>query len=1107
MSAIVQRTAAAPSRHSLGEGGKKRSFFVKQKRNLLTLAAFACTVLVTSNVEAVKFKTDPPFGSIEFQSYKHRNACQDGTIMHSFYENNPLKWIWEKKVDGIWVKQEDLTLDLTDEETQKWVTQKTEQRIKEAQTETQEAQTETQKALVKLNAAEGVIREERTRAVQLKGFSETETVQWLREKSDARHQKARKGGPENRPCHTSFAQLDAQPTELQAEYRQQLEELESHLAADIAELKRGTEHGAELEGYPARQTPLKARIAQFQATTAKLETAVRAEFLAMQAQADAQKGLFGTDAAKDKKDAHRKPRDVVAPLDHDMAGVRDGFGFRTFATKPTSEQLALLYPGRQNADTLFRETPKFDKLPADATEYEGKRIFRVKTDKVDALGRTMYDVYDLDHTGDAPKFVKRDALPTEVVDTIKVGKDKFAVVFDSASQKFELEAFEAATTTEAQQRPRKHQKYPTFAVMPTDKDLKELEYRQLIRVANGKTNKYGALLYDTYKVEEAGDDADGSSAPARKLVKVKPQESNLKTFTTREEALESADSLKRIKIGDEFFVVVNVDASGEGAASSFGSPSSMPVKKLVPHKQWIAELDAESNTQLSFKTHRADLDKDGSADEGSGEEASKKRMPTLEEIAERNADVISALTKKAEKEIFRLRTEAEEIVFHRPQFAKNLIATAQQLERKLNHPKLFLHGLRITVDGKRYVVARRVTAKKSNNFEAKEIDIPKFDAQPTKEQLEELLNTSDVNTQPVFEVGGKVFEVPARKVRQYPNPADHIGKLVWELPTSLDGTLDTATEVSVAELPQEPTADELAKMESESFFKVGDQIFIVPSSEGFDAPKFTLDKIPTDKELATMRPGTTFRVGDKVYSVSFTREMEIVPAEEFDLQIAKANTPEANTSDEVKKALTEYQAAFDAELARLKAAYEAEKTKNVAGETPEQKADRIHKACEAVRKLDVDFERKPISEHQESAPTPAPARWYHNTGKRVGAVNVTILLAATILQNMLEGFVGETSEDERTKKQKVADMFKAIVSGSKHGANFMAAWHILKPEASASDEAPKGLWGRYKDTLAEKPVFITGLSGLMLYDLFELARFSQPKAKALVMKLGLVKKA
>ena len=1095
-----------------------------------------------------------------------------------------------------------------------------------------------QEARNRARKAETSLRKERTQTTHLKGISENATVQMFRENSDGRHDAIARqyNGP-------SFVKPDAQPTELQIEYSQLSRELEEAELAHQRALEapkltedRLADLAKEIEREQANPTPaapsfsarrygrsavaeetslerlkaLQARLLaqktdgtlekeiaaqkdvleKLKAASTKLEAEVQAEFLAMQAQAEAQRGLFGTDVTKGKKDTLRKPEDVVAPLSHDMATAHDGFGFRTLAAKPTSEQLALLYAHHTpETDTSFHGTPKLDKLPENATTYEGETTFRVKTDKVDALGRTMYDVYDFDRTGDAPKFVKRDAVPTQGVDAIKVGKDKFLVVFDPTSQKFELEAFEAETATEVQQVPRKHQKLLTFATMPTAEELSKLTCSQnVVRVANGKKNKFGAPLYDTYNVEEAleeiekdkpdsHDDAsaeskDGShddasvesedsdesltSRPERpakvvkKLVKVEPKSRVLifeKTPTDGELAgtveVSTVDSDgytvwtrkskipsdRRIKVGNDFFVVVDSDP--------FAAPSDAPARKLVPYAEWKDRLDAQTKAQLTFDTPRElDGDKDGSSSEGEPAKAAHEALPSLEEIAARldQGEIPHGLRITVGDKQYVVASRKRIIACNQPEYKAEVPegTAVTDLEKFPTAQELadMKPGTFFSVNGTTFVVPEV-------DFRAQEADITKFAAQPTKQELAAFLETSE---SPVFEVDGKVFEVPARLVRDYRKHRNSSDAQRWELVTSLDGTFETPTEVSVAELSQQPTADELAKMEPESLFRVGGKIFMVPHRDH----DYTFEKLPAEKDLATMRPGTTFRVGDKTYTVDDTGEMEIVPAAEFDLQIkvdaelarlqaayeaektrtVAGETPEQKADrihkareavrahdDEVKKALREYQVIFDAELARLKAAYEAEKTKTVAGETPEQKATRIHKAREAVRALDVDFERKAISEHQGSAPTPVPTpvpdRWYHNTGKRVGAVNVTVLLAATILQNMLEGFVGEASEDERTKTQKVGDMFKAIVSGSKHQANFMAAWHIIRPEASAEGEEPKSLWGRYVATLSAKPVFITGLSGLMLYDLFELAKFSKPKAKELGMKLGLIKKA
>ena len=101
--------------------------------------------------------------------------------------------------------------------------------------------------------------------------------------------------------------------------------------------------------------------------------------------------------------------------------------------------------------------------------------------------------------------------------------------------------------------------------------------------------------------------------------------------------------------------------------------------------------------------------------------------------------------------------------------------------------------------------------------------------------------------------------------------------------------------------------------------------------------------------------------------------------------------------------------------------------------------------------------------------------------KKVVVANVATYLTATILQNMLEGWIGVdvAGTDKRTPKQKTLDALKAIVSFSKHKAHVVALLRIFKPAQPAKGEALPTFFTRLKTFGKSKPFFAAGCTALL----------------------------
>ena len=228
-------------------------------------------------------------------------------------------------------------------------------------------------------------------------------------------------------------------------------------------------------------------------------------------------------------------------------------------------------------------------------------------------------------------------------------------------------------------------------------------------------------------------------------------------------------------------------------------------------------------------------------------------------------------------------------------------------------------------------------------------------------------------------------------------------------------------------------------------------------------------KNPTPEELSELGEGAIILVDETFFQITQTKVLSFIPIDEF----------------------------------RTKLSEEPKATDN---KDPNPSKPPVAPPAEPADSKKPDTQPAPQKENVPPV-TPPSKPWYQKAPQRVLAVNLSVVLLATLIQTGMEGYHDVQSKDVasgKTFKEKAKAAFNAMLSLQKHKAHVISAWHIIRPEAVRNGEEQKNLRTRYREAFDQAPVFIGGLSALLVYNGYELATCSH--AKALGMQLGLIKK-
>ena len=145
-----------------------------------------------------------------------------------------------------------------------------------------------------------------------------------------------------------------------------------------------------------------------------------------------------------------------------------------------------------------------------------------------------------------------------------------------------------------------------------------------------------------------------------------------------------------------------------------------------------------------------------------------------------------------------------------------------------------------------------------------------------------------------------------------------------------------------------------------------------------------------------------------------------------------------------------------------------------------QKLEAKAQKCDAVvTALKKAAEKAQTDAKAKAAAALAAQGW---TYKQIIGFNAITYVAATVAQNMLEGWVGVdvTGTDKRTPKQKALDALKAIVALDKHKAHFVELYRTFKPAPAAQGEVTPKFAKRLARYVKAKPFFSAGVTTLVV---------------------------
>ncbi len=860
--------------------------------------------------------------------------------------------------------------------------------------------------------------------------------------------------------------------------------------------------------------------------------------------------------AEEPEEAEPTPRFKKADtfdLAPELLGKRDGYGFRVFAEKPDAETLKKMYPKLTRAQLEARDPFKPDTYDGYHVWKNGEWIYGSREEHATGeLARKA--AYDASLTARETRY-PRDSAETSrsriiakdpfkpkgaqlvMVDTVKVGKDRFCVVADTEDDSLSLVPFEEETShqqadllahrgtvpaTAAEVKPYLGQRMPTrFAGgniteldhMPTEAELEALE-EGTYRVKG----QHGGFKHSGKPTEVGFSSSDITEDVMRDLSN---QDISL-IKTTDGKCLTILQRYHRRSDTFTYFSIPTKQFERHPTQAETPSPEhavELPSVDAIPTEQKELEELAGLYRNRPLKT------KGGKffviVAKGEGEEAAELETKEIDYAAWLKERREEAAAKRAKEDAARAEKDKDPkltgAIFTNAPFA---FTSADLGKGKQLAPRLVTKDATVKVfeevpeDLTSFTVGETFVAYDNHVFKVVEREVKEYNTatgsfNPVKRKVASPLYSISSYGKEEDALAARVrifnaedededdeFAVP-KPPRQQNNPLIFVDGKLKEverevLDTSatmypqgqrvtVDGKehivvrLFAATKAGKHQLATWPSKDEINSMaRGETFFFAGDVFDVVEETTEVD-DKATADTEPkTPVKKAVRRELATFAIAPSA------------------AELAQARVAEGDFISAEGKIFIVTQSDKDAVLVPaedFKHPAAGNDSRGVKKAFDEMGADLNPTATDLPADVVKPYDQNPYY------PTPA-SRWYNHAGKRMAAVNVAGFIASTVLQNMLEAYAEPV---KLTKKQRALAMLKAIVSLSKHVDNIKSLGRIAfkkKAAKNATQAAPATtLMSRFKAEFKKKPVFLTGLGALTCYNTYEAV--THPKTKQL----------
>ncbi len=537
-------------------------------------------------------------------------------------------------------------------------------------------------------------------------------------------------------------------------------------------------------------------------------------------------------------------------------------GMRVFATLPSQEDLAKLYPHKLH-ETLNKQ------LYAKTSALDEPKVYRLSTDP----------------------------YGNRALDTVKVGSEMFLVVWNKKTSSFSLEPFESDTLhqvpgaplashvtpedcapyTGAKKIPSRFARrtQPELDYIPTEEELEDLDLFANFRIKGKNGDFYVSIDPKTKKrtLEQSTYKIPGKSILAEKI-----------PVTTEEIENYPTDVPLKTKDG-KYFIVLNLGKSADGT-------SCYQVVEIKDYEAWKKAEKARSSLDLLKKQHRdSDARLTGEAfapapltltsSDLQGKTLKRKFIPvketSIDELLVGNTPSEGDPSNGTEgsllvvgKQLFKTVLNANGELVYQELPVKEFDATTQiipdadvtdgelvwigdQLHKIIDSTPLYPHGLRVTVDGKPHVVVRPLTTLPAKWKKWAE------DEMPNEEFLAEKWDAGES-----FTFNGVIYDVVEQEVTD-DAPATFVDENGEEKPYSQDlfrgkDKIKTTKKVAVKRLLKEitgtPTAADLEEVGENGLVYVDGKLCSVTRSQEEALLVPAEPPVEHEKKAPTPKPDT-----------------------------------------------------------------------------------------------------------------------------------------------------------------------------------------------------------------------------------------------------------